>query len=1163
MSKRLISLVISILVILQSFSNPIAVKAAFVPDENKMIKNISVKSPGDEELLSFDETQLTYSIAVSNEVEAVTVSYTIGYLDGLTPDEQITLEPTALNTGDNTIVIPGYSSEDYMITVAREEFISMGLLSSSSIQGVSSVLPSIQVSLDSAQQTFTILGNSIVVNGNEQIVFAVWSSIDGQDDLLWYPGTKMNDTTWSASVNIKNHKNSTGTYIIHAYASSENGNRLIADSSVVVQDITSSGVSISLQDNVNGTFQVNAADVTSPAGITNVVAAVWSTVNGQDDLKWYTLTKNGNNYYADIDTGNHDYVKGNYYAHVYAYDARGVSKLIGGQIVSVQNSNANIQLVLTPDSTQANVAVQLQNGKYGSDISSVVFAVWGNTNGQNDLKWYTATKSGTNTWNSSFAIKNHKYETGAYNIHTYTVNKKGVMTLVKAGVVSVSGLNAKEIAITNQNNTNGTFRVNALGVAAPASITDVRVAVWSAANGQDDLIWYKMTKNGSDWYADVDTDNHNYVSGNYYAHVYADDSRGVSSLIGASIIAVQNLNANAKIAFTVDSNQENVTVQLKNAVFASSVDKVMFAVWGSSNGQNDLKWYTATKSSSNVWTSSFSIKNHCEAGEYNIHAYTVSRNGSMSLFKAGTTVIKNNTSTGITVSNQNNINGTFRATVTGVSSPATINRVDIAVWSSADGQDDLKWYTLTKSGDNWYGDIDTGNHGYVKGTYNIHAYVLDSRGVYSLVTTKTVSVSNSNANIALNLAANSSQNEFSATLSNAYYQSSVKEILFAVWSSNNGQDDIKWYSGNKLTNSTYQISVPISNHNYDVGTYNVHIYTKSSSGQLSYVTGKTISITGITGNLAISSNNTEQGKVGISISNVSSPATVTQISVAVWSEANGQDDLVWYSASQLSNTWYVYTNAANHNWNEGKYIINVYAYDFRGVSQLLGGLTANVTYSQDYKNSTLKKGIDVSTYQGNIDWTSVKNSGIQYAIIRAGYRGYLSGAIVQDSRFLENARNAQSVGIPYGLYFYSQAVSVAEAVEEANTVINWIRSNNLYISLPIAIDSEYSTTYKTGRADGLNATDRTTITRAFCDTIRAAGYTPMVYASYSWFYDNLILSQLNSYDIWVARYSSNDTGVVVSSLEPNMTKAIWQYSSKGSISGIVGNVDLDLFYKTY
>ena len=204
-------------------------------------------------------------------------------------------------------------------------------------------------------------------------------------------------------------------------------------------------------------------------------------------------------------------------------------------------------------------------------------------------------------------------------------------------------------------------------------------------------------------------------------------------------------------------------------------------------------------------------------------------------------------------------------------------------------------------------------------------------------------------------------------------------------------------------------------------------------------------------------------------------------------------------------------------------------------------------------------GADFSKHQGTIDWASVKQSGVEFVILRAAVRGYgSSGNLVTDSQIAANIKGALSQNIDVGIYVFSQAVTTEEAVEEAERALDIIKGYD--IKLPIYFDSEYSgAPNRTGRADGLTKSERTALAEAFCETVGKAGYKAGVYASKSFFYDNLDYAALQSrgYEIWLAHYISSVTDF-------KYPYNIWQYTSKGSIGGVQSEyADLDIAYYDY
>jgi GH25 family lysozyme M1 (1,4-beta-N-acetylmuramidase) len=195
-------------------------------------------------------------------------------------------------------------------------------------------------------------------------------------------------------------------------------------------------------------------------------------------------------------------------------------------------------------------------------------------------------------------------------------------------------------------------------------------------------------------------------------------------------------------------------------------------------------------------------------------------------------------------------------------------------------------------------------------------------------------------------------------------------------------------------------------------------------------------------------------------------------------------------------------------------------------------------------------GIDVSKWNREIDWEEVSNAGVDFAIIRCGYRGSVTGALVEDPYFEKNIQGALAAGIDVGVYFFTQATTAVEAVEEASMVLTLVEDYN--ISYPIFIDTESAG--GEGRADDLSRADRTTVCDAFCRTIASADeeYTAGVYASKNWFNTKVDDSRFAGRAIWLAQYSENPTYAG--------DYHMWQYTSRGSIDGISGNVDFNLSY---
>lgn len=231
----------------------------------------------------------------------------------------------------------------------------------------------------------------------------------------------------------------------------------------------------------------------------------------------------------------------------------------------------------------------------------------------------------------------------------------------------------------------------------------------------------------------------------------------------------------------------------------------------------------------------------------------------------------------------------------------------------------------------------------------------------------------------------------------------------------------------------------------------------------------------------------------------------------------------------------VYFFTADGNKVTGEQVIQGAKYNFASDGSLVTG------------SGTM--GIDVSKWNGSIDWNAVKNSGVSYVIIRCGYRGSSQGSLIDDPTFETNIKGATAADLKVGVYFFTQAIDEVEAVEEASMVLDRIKGYK--ISYPIFLDVEPSG----GRADSISADTRTAVCKAFCETIQNAGYTAGVYANKTWLTSKINVSSLSAYKIWLAQYAA----------APTYTGRydMWQYKSTGKVSGISGSVDMNISYLGY
>lgn len=208
-------------------------------------------------------------------------------------------------------------------------------------------------------------------------------------------------------------------------------------------------------------------------------------------------------------------------------------------------------------------------------------------------------------------------------------------------------------------------------------------------------------------------------------------------------------------------------------------------------------------------------------------------------------------------------------------------------------------------------------------------------------------------------------------------------------------------------------------------------------------------------------------------------------------------------------------------------------------------------YTENGKVTSIA-GIDISEFQGDIDWDMVKAAGIDFAMIRVGCRTYGTGEIVMDNRFGENLEAADKAGVKTGVYFFSQAINEDEAIEEAYTVLNAIAPYN--ITYPVVFDWEL-VEEDNARTDNVSPEELADYSMVFCECIKAAGYTPMIYQNKGTVIYRLDIPKLKDYDFWLAEYDEKPTY--------RYKYEMWQYTGNGVVPGVKTTVDLNISFKDY
>ncbi|MCY7217447.1 GBS Bsp-like repeat-containing protein [Streptococcus cristatus] len=690
----------------------------------------------------------------------------------------------------------------------------------------------------------------------KKVALPTWSSVNGQDDIIWYDAKKQVDGSYKISVAARDHKYSTGEYNIHLYY-------LLADNQLVGVGGTQTTVTIGKPQgklditNNNpdtGSFDVVVSEVSNPYGVKKVLVPVWSSDKGQDDLVWYEAQRQTNgNYSVTVKASHHKNSVGDYHIHLYYVQDNGQLVGVGGTTTKVSIAKPKGTLKIennNPDTGSFDVVVSGVSNPFG--VKEVKLPTWSNDKGQDDLIWYTAAKQADGTYRARIQARDHKYSLGDYTVHLYYVQDDDKLVGVGGTQFSLAAKPKGTLKIENNNPDTGSFDVVVSGVSNPFGVKEVKLPTWSNDKGQDDLVWYTATKQADGTYkASIQARNHKLSTGEYHIHLYYVQDNG--QLIGVCGTTTTVSIAKPKGTLTIKNNNPatgTFDVLVSGVSSPEGVREVLLPTWSSDKGGDDLIWYRGVRQADGVYKLTVKASDHkYSTGEYHVHLYYVGDNGRMVGVGGTKTTVSLAAPKGkLTIQNNNQQTGTFEVVVSEVENGYGIKEVKLPTWSSAKGQDDLIWYTAAKQADGTYkAQVNLRDHKYSTGEYNIHLYYVqdDGRmvGIGGTKTTANIDADNIKPIGKITIQNNNPRlGTFEVVVSNIFNPKGVKAVYLPTWSSVNGQDDIVWYQAQKQADGSYKALVRASNHKYSTGEYIVHLYYTQNDGSLVGVGGTTTTV---------------------------------------------------------------------------------------------------------------------------------------------------------------------------------------------------------------------------------------------------------------------------------------------------------------------------------
>ena len=584
-----------------------------------------------------------------------------------------------------------------------------------------------------------VISNVKAPNGVETVSVPIWSEINGQDDIIWYTANRQNNGTYTVNVKASAHKNSTGLYNVHLYYIQKDGQMTGVGGTTTQVFIGKTPeqlkpkASFAIENNnaKAGTFDAVITNISAPLGVKEVLVPSWSLENGQDDLIWHKATKqNDGSYRVTIKASEHKGNKGNYRADAYIVDNANNRHYIAEKVVSVDYARPSGVLTIENNNTAAGTFdAVVRNIVAPTGLKEVLVPSWSLAGGQDDLIWHKATRQADGSYRVTIKATDHKNSTGKYRADAYIVDDSNKRFYLTEKVVEVTQTRpSASLVIENNNADLGTFDAVIRNIVAPNGVKEVLVPSWSLVNGQDDLVWHKASRQSDGSYrVTIKASEHKNSLGNYRADLYIVDNANQRHYVTETIVDVKHNKPVGTIS-VVNNNKDTGTfdVIISDVYSPKGVRTVQVPIWSEKDGQDDIRWYEATRQANGTYTVNVQATNHKNStGLYNIHLYYILNDGSQVGVGGTTTTVEfrnAKTKTQTYITNVNSEVGSFTVVVDQAPQGRQIKNIRVAVWSESN-QGNLSWYNTAPTGTHTEINVSTVNHKNLIGNYTTHVYV--------------------------------------------------------------------------------------------------------------------------------------------------------------------------------------------------------------------------------------------------------------------------------------------------------------------------------------------------------------------------------------------------------------------------------------------------------
>ena len=512
-------------------------------------------------------------------------------------------------------------------------------------------------------------------------------------------------------------------------------------------------ISIVNNNSTLGSFDVVISNVKAPNGVQTVSVPIWSEINGQDDIIWYTANRQNNGTYTvNVKASAHKNSTGLYNVHLYY-----VQK--DGQLTGVGGTTTQVFIGKTPDQLKpkASFTIENNNAKSGTfdaviknisaplGVKEVLVPTWSEVNGQDDLVWHKATKQTDGSYRVTIKASDHKDTQGRYFVHVYIVGESGLKEYVSSTATTVSFVGpSATLRIENNNAKTGTFDAVITNISAPLGVKEVLVPTWSEVNGQDDLVWHKATKQTDGSYrVTIKASDHKDTQGRYFVHVYIIGESGSKEFVAATGINVNQTKSSGSISILNNNGAGTFDVVISDVYSPKGVRTVQVPIWSEVDGQDDIRWYEATRQTDGNYKVTVQVANHkYSTGIYNVHLYYIQNDGSqIGVGGTQTNVTLSEPKADLAITGLNNATGSYDVVISNLVAPRGFKEVLVPTWSEKNGQDDIIWYKAAKQANGDYKvTVRSSNHKGDSGLYNSHVYLVDNDGKFIGLGGKSVSL---------------------------------------------------------------------------------------------------------------------------------------------------------------------------------------------------------------------------------------------------------------------------------------------------------------------------------------------------------------------------------------------------------------------------------------